>query len=51
MSIYLNPQLSPEWKADLGENWKEIQAKYLHLIGNPTLTAYNCEYGDRSFFL
>jgi uncharacterized protein with ParB-like and HNH nuclease domain/predicted transport protein len=44
-----NPKLSAEWQADLGENWKEIQAKYLHTIGNLTLTAYNSEYSDRPF--
>lgn len=44
-----NPKLSPEWQHDLGENWKEIQTKYLHTIGNLTLTAYNSEYSDRSF--
>lgn len=44
-----NPNLCAEWQADLGENWKEIQAKYLHTIGNLTLTAYNSEYSDRPF--
>jgi len=44
-----NPKLSIEWQAELGENWKEIQAKYLHTIGNLTLTAYNSEYSDRPF--
>ncbi len=44
-----NPKLSAEWQAELGENWKEIQAKYLHTIGNLTLTAYNSEYSDRPF--
>jgi uncharacterized protein with ParB-like and HNH nuclease domain/predicted transport protein len=44
-----NPKLSAEWQANLGENWKEIQAKYLHTIGNLTLTGYNSEYSDRPF--
>nr|MBW4523522.1 DUF262 and DUF1524 domain-containing protein [Scytolyngbya sp. HA4215-MV1] len=44
-----NQKLSTDWQADLGENWKEIQAKYLHTIGNLTLTGYNSEYSDRSF--
>lgn len=44
-----NPKLSDEWQAELGDDWKEIQAKYLHTIGNLTLTAYNSEYGDRPF--
>ncbi|WP_292771190.1 DUF262 domain-containing protein [Nostoc sp. NOS(2021)] len=44
-----NPNLSLEWQADLGEQWKEIRAKYLHTIGNLTLTGYNPELSDRSF--
>lgn len=44
-----NPKLSFEWQAELGENWKEVQAKHLHTIGNLTLTGYNSEYGDRPF--
>jgi uncharacterized protein with ParB-like and HNH nuclease domain/predicted transport protein len=44
-----NPKLSEEWQAELGDNWKEVQAKYLHTIGNLTLTEYNPEYSDRPF--
>ncbi len=44
-----NPDLSDEWKQELGENWKEAQEKYLHTVGNLTLTGYNSELGDRSF--
>jgi uncharacterized protein with ParB-like and HNH nuclease domain/predicted transport protein len=44
-----NPKLSPEWAASLGENWRELQKKYLHTIGNLTLTAYNPEMSDSSF--
>ncbi len=44
-----NPNLSLEWQAELGENWAEIQAKYLHTLGNLTLTRYNSEYSDRPF--
>lgn len=44
-----NPRLSAKWQEDLGANWKEIQAKYLHTIGNLTLTGYNPEYSDRPF--
>ncbi|MHC5726645.1 MAG: DUF262 domain-containing protein, partial [Nostoc sp.] len=44
-----NSNLSLEWQADLGEDWKEIQAKYLHTIGNLTLTGYNPELSDRPF--
>ncbi len=38
-----------EWEKDLGENFQEIHDKYLHTIGNLTLTGYNPEYGNRSF--
>lgn len=44
-----NPKLSSEWKDDLGENWQEVQKKYLHTLGNLTLTAYNAEMSDRPF--
>ena len=44
-----NKELSIEWQRDLGDNWKEIEKKYLHTIGNLTLTAYNSEMGDRPF--
>ena len=44
-----NPNLSDEWKKDLGENWEEIQSKYLHTLGNLTLTGYNSEYSDKPF--
>jgi predicted transport protein len=44
-----NKNLSIEWQKDLGGNWKDIQKKYLHTIGNLTLTAYNSEMSDRSF--
>lgn len=44
-----NPNLSLEWRNSLGENWKQIQNKYLHNIGNLTLTAYNSELSDKPF--
>ncbi len=44
-----NPNLSVEWKTELGENWKEVQATYLHTLGNLTLTGYNSEYSDAPF--
>jgi uncharacterized protein with ParB-like and HNH nuclease domain/predicted transport protein len=44
-----NEQLSAAWQEELGPNWQEVQAKYLHTIGNLTLTGYNSELSDRSF--
>jgi len=44
-----NPTLSEEWQRDLGDHWKDVQAKYLHTLGNLTLTGYNPELSDRPF--
>lgn len=44
-----NPKLDDDWKQSLGPNWKEVQKKYLHTIGNLTLTAYNPEMSDNPF--
>ncbi len=41
--------LTPEWQRDLGENFKAIHEKYLHTIGNLTLTGYNSEYSNKPF--
>ncbi|GAA7390190.1 DUF262 and DUF1524 domain-containing protein [Helicobacter pylori] len=47
---HIMPQtLTPEWQRDLGENFQAIHEKYLHTIGNLTLTGYNSEYSNRSF--
>lgn len=44
-----NKKLSKSWQTMLGDNWETIHNKYLHTIGNLTLTGYNSELGDRSF--
>ena len=44
-----NEKLSNEWKEELGERWKEIHEKYLHTIGNITLTGYNPELSNKPF--
>ncbi|GAA7160966.1 hypothetical protein BD0049_11760 [Helicobacter pylori] len=47
---HIMPQtLTEEWKRDLGENFKAIHEKYLHTIGNLTLTGYNEKYSNNSF--
>ncbi|EJB64174.1 hypothetical protein HPHPH42_0540 [Helicobacter pylori Hp H-42] len=47
---HIMPQtLNLEWERDLGENFKAIHEKYLHTIGNLTLTGYNSEYSNNSF--
>lgn len=46
---HIMPQtLTEEWEKDLGENFQEIHDKYLHTIGNLTLTGYNPEYSNKS---
>ena len=44
-----NPDLSKEWQEELGYGWEEVQEKYLHTIGNLTLTGYNQKYSDSPF--
>lgn len=34
---------------DVREGWVEVQGKYLHTLGNLTLTGYNSELSDRPF--
>ncbi|MUV08977.1 DUF262 and DUF1524 domain-containing protein [Helicobacter pylori] len=47
---HIMPQtLTPEWQKDLGENFEAIHEKYLHTIGNLTLTGYNDKYSNKSF--
>lgn len=40
---------SKEWQRELGEHWQEIYDKYVHTLGNLTLTGYNSEYSNKSF--
>ncbi|WP_187847661.1 GmrSD restriction endonuclease domain-containing protein [Helicobacter pylori] len=47
---HIMPQtLTEEWQRDLGENFEAIHEKYLHTIGNLTLTGYNQEYSNKPF--
>lgn len=41
--------LSKKWIEMLGDNYQEIQNKYLHTIGNLTVTGYNSEMGNKDF--
>ncbi|WRF71673.1 DUF262 and DUF1524 domain-containing protein [Helicobacter pylori] len=41
--------LNWEWERDLGGNFQAIHDKYLHTIGNLTLTGYNNKYSNKSF--
>lgn len=44
-----NNNLNQDWRQALGPNWEKIQQKYVHTIGNLTLTGYNSEYSDKFF--
>ena len=44
-----NENLSDEWKRMLGSDWLNIHIKYLHTLGNLTLTGYNSELSDNFF--
>ena len=44
-----NENLSMKWREALGPEWQRIQEKWLHTLGNLTLTGYNAEYSDRPF--
>ena len=44
-----NENLSPQWRDALGPEWKQVQERWLHSLGNLTLTGYNAEYSDNSF--
>ena len=46
-----NKNLRPYWREVLGENWQELQKKYVHTVGNLTFSnrAYNSEMQDYSF--
>jgi uncharacterized protein with ParB-like and HNH nuclease domain/predicted transport protein len=44
-----NKDLSSDWRNALGPDWKGVQERRLHTLGNLTLTGYNSEYSDRPF--
>lgn len=44
-----NPDMRPEWREALGPDWERIQERWLHTLGNLTLTGYNSEYSDLPF--
>ncbi len=47
---HIMPQtLTRDWKSKLGENWQEVHKKYLHTLGNLSLTAKNQELSNNSF--
>lgn len=48
---HIMPQsLSDEWKLELGEKWEDCYTGMLHTLGNLTLTEYNIEYSNETFY-
>ena len=47
---HIMPQtLTDWWKTHLGDNWEHIHERYVHTIGNLTLTGYNPALSNSSF--
>lgn len=47
---HIMPQtLTAKWKIDLGKRAQEIYDKYLHCLGNLTLSGYSSELSNASF--
>lgn len=47
---HIMPQaLTPKWQVDLGKRYKDIHTKYLHRVGNLTLSGYNGELSNKSY--
>jgi len=47
---HIMPQtLTKEWKNKLGDDWQELHKKYLHTLGNLSLTAKNTELSNNTF--
>lgn len=45
-----NKNLSTAWQRMLGSDWAMVRERYLHTLGNLTLTGYNSELGDLPFY-
>lgn len=44
-----NEDMPAAWRKALGSDWAAIRERWLHTLGNLTLTGYNSEYSDKSF--
>jgi predicted transport protein len=44
-----NTNMHPDWQQMLGSDWSAVQQRWLHRLGNLTLTGYNSSYSDRPF--
>lgn len=47
---HIMPQtLTEDWEAELGDDAREVHARFVHVLGNLTLTGYNPELSNRPF--
>lgn len=47
---HVMPQtLTPEWRDELGPNADDVHQRFVHVLGNLTLTGYNPELSNRPF--
>lgn len=47
---HIMPQaLTDDWEKELGSDWSEVHDKWLHTVGNLTLTGYNAPLGNKPF--
>ncbi len=47
---HIMPQtLTPSWRDSLGKNYNIIKEKYLHTLGNISLTGYNSKLSNKTF--
>lgn len=47
---HIMPQtLTSEWKKELGPDFEDVHARWVHRIGNLTVTGYNSKYSNASF--
>jgi hypothetical protein len=47
---HIMPQkLTKDWKTSLGQNWQDIHNKYLHTLGNLSLTGNNSKLSNNNF--
>jgi uncharacterized protein with ParB-like and HNH nuclease domain len=48
---HIMPQtLNPAWRESLGSDYEAIHEKYLHTLGNITLTGYNSKSSNKPFY-
>ena len=46
--IFSDKDKAKEWRKALGENWQDIHQKYLHTLGNLSLTSQNAKLSNKT---